>query len=103
MERVNSPLRVKFRPIAHKECVTGDLASASDVPANELLEGGIEERAAALAAQHVALVTRVEQDGLALALRSLGEGRFDDQTRELLGVLHRKTKRSTTQRLSISR
>ena len=67
------------------------------VGSNELLEDGIKKRVATLAAQHVALGAGVQQNGLALALRSVRERRFDNQTRELLAVLH---PRKTVARLS---
>src|SRR5262245_30575430 len=84
-------------PVGQHERIADDPSCTSDFPSNELLEDGIKKRVATLAAQHVALGAGVQQNGLALALRSVRERRFDNQTRELLAVLH---PRKTVARLS---
>src|SRR5262245_31328034 len=61
-------------PVGQQERIASYPSCGSDFPSNELLEDGIKKRVATLAAQHVALVAGVQQNGLALALRSLGEG-----------------------------
>jgi hypothetical protein len=57
-------------PVGQQERIADNPSCTSDFLSNELLEDGIKKRVATLAAQHVALVAGVQQNGLALALRS---------------------------------
>src|SRR5262245_9823888 len=72
--------RCHLFPLLQDQGVSGAPAYAADAAADQLIEGGVGERVATLAAQHELLVAGAQDDRLALALRALAEALAYDES-----------------------